>query len=205
LSAQVQAFSVLVNHFVELVAPWFLLSPWAPLRHAAGVCQVLFQILLIASGNLSFLNWLTIVPALACFDDEFAGWRLCFSRRTRERATAAYATSDSDSDAAPAGSVQSAAAGAAGEQSAAPGSSSVASTAAAPPPKDPAAALSPIPSDRQEVPSVWWRRVRLAIQTAFVLLVAYLSIDPVANLLSRSQVPLPCVFVSTLFAGRVGL
>lgn len=24
---------------------------------------------LIVSGNLSFLNWLTIVPSLACFDD----------------------------------------------------------------------------------------------------------------------------------------
>jgi len=32
---------------------------------------VLFQIMLILSGNLSFLNWLTIVPALACFDDGF--------------------------------------------------------------------------------------------------------------------------------------
>jgi hypothetical protein len=30
---------------------------------------VVFQAVLILSGNLSFLNWLTIVPALACFDD----------------------------------------------------------------------------------------------------------------------------------------
>ena len=28
-----------------------------------------FQVMLIVSGNLSFLNWLTIVPILACFDD----------------------------------------------------------------------------------------------------------------------------------------
>lgn len=27
------------------------------------------QVVLIISGNLSFLNWLTIVPSLACFDD----------------------------------------------------------------------------------------------------------------------------------------
>jgi hypothetical protein len=33
--------------------------------------MVLFQLTLILSGNLSFLNWLTIVPALACFDDSF--------------------------------------------------------------------------------------------------------------------------------------
>lgn len=32
---------------------------------------VLFQFAIILSGNLSFLNWLTIVPALACFDDGF--------------------------------------------------------------------------------------------------------------------------------------
>jgi hypothetical protein len=32
---------------------------------------VLLQVILILSGNLSFLNWLTIIPALACFDD---GW-----------------------------------------------------------------------------------------------------------------------------------
>ena len=35
--------------------------------------MVLFQVLLILSGNLSFLNWLTIVPALACFDDGLLG------------------------------------------------------------------------------------------------------------------------------------
>ena len=26
--------------------------------------------MLIASGNLSFLNWLTIIPAIMCFDDQ---------------------------------------------------------------------------------------------------------------------------------------
>lgn len=29
---------------------------------------------LIISGNLSFLNWLTIVPSLACFDDVSLGF-----------------------------------------------------------------------------------------------------------------------------------
>ena len=56
------------NHFVELVSPWFVLGP-RRLRHLAGVILVSFQIILILSGNLSFLNWVTIVPALACFDD----------------------------------------------------------------------------------------------------------------------------------------
>jgi len=61
---------VLFNFLAELVAPWFIVTPRL-FRHTAGVIMVLFQITLIFSGNLSFLNWLTIVPALACFDDSF--------------------------------------------------------------------------------------------------------------------------------------
>jgi hypothetical protein len=40
-------------------------------RLIAGSVIVILQIILILSGNLSILNWLTIVPALACFDDGF--------------------------------------------------------------------------------------------------------------------------------------
>jgi lipase maturation factor len=58
------------NHFVEVVVPLFVFGP-RRVRRAAGCLLVLFQVILIASGNLSFLNWLTIVPALACFDDAF--------------------------------------------------------------------------------------------------------------------------------------
>jgi len=59
---------VLFNHFIELVAPWMVFGP-RRLRHLAGVLLVLFQSLLIVSGNLSFLNWLTITVCVACFDD----------------------------------------------------------------------------------------------------------------------------------------
>ncbi len=58
------------NFMAELAAPWFVFWPRYA-RHIAGVVIVLFQITIILSGNLSFLNWLTIVPALACFDDSF--------------------------------------------------------------------------------------------------------------------------------------
>jgi len=61
---------VLFNFLAELVAPWFVFWPRVA-RHVAGVIIVLFQVTLILSGNLSFLNWLTIIPALACFDDGF--------------------------------------------------------------------------------------------------------------------------------------
>jgi hypothetical protein len=59
---------VLYNHFAELVAPWFEFAPGV-LRRVAGAVLLLLQVMLILSGNLSFLNWLTIVPILACFDD----------------------------------------------------------------------------------------------------------------------------------------
>jgi hypothetical protein len=60
------------NWLAELFAPIFVFWPRIA-RHIAGVIIVLFQITIILSGNLSFLNWLTIVPALACFDDGFWG------------------------------------------------------------------------------------------------------------------------------------
>ncbi|MDQ2645990.1 MAG: lipase maturation factor family protein [Myxococcota bacterium] len=59
---------VLVNHAVELVAPFFVFGPRRA-RLIAGTAIIGFQVLLILSGNLSFLNWLTIAVALACFDD----------------------------------------------------------------------------------------------------------------------------------------
>src|SRR5580765_892907 len=63
-------FGVLWNHFVELIVPWFSFGPRFA-RHISGIFLVSFQVVLILSGNLSFLNWLTIVPFLACFDDSF--------------------------------------------------------------------------------------------------------------------------------------
>jgi hypothetical protein len=59
----------LYNHLVELVSPWFLFTPRV-MRHVAGALMVAFQLILISSGNLSFLNYLTLVPVLAAFDDD---------------------------------------------------------------------------------------------------------------------------------------
>src|SRR5206468_4609973 len=52
----------------ELEAPWFAFWP-REARHIAGGVLLAFQVSLILSGNLAFLNWLTIVTILACFDD----------------------------------------------------------------------------------------------------------------------------------------
>ena len=81
----VATLGLLFNHVTELVVPWLLVAGrWA--TRVAGVFFVAFQVTLIASGNLSFLNWLTIVPALACFDDAFIGRMMPrgFARRAEE-------------------------------------------------------------------------------------------------------------------------
>ena len=67
-----QKLGVLFNHAAELAAPWLVVWPRAA-RLGAGVVMLAFQLTLIVSGNLSFLNWLTIVPILACFDDGLLG------------------------------------------------------------------------------------------------------------------------------------
>lgn len=58
------------NFLAEIVAPFFIFFPKIG-RHIAGAVIILFQFTIILSGNLSFLNWLTILPTLACFDDGF--------------------------------------------------------------------------------------------------------------------------------------
>jgi hypothetical protein len=60
---------VVMNHVVELGVPLLVALP-RPFRITAGAWFVAFQATLVLSGNLSFLNWLTIVPAIACFDDK---------------------------------------------------------------------------------------------------------------------------------------
>lgn len=61
---------VWVNHFAEIVVPWgyFLLQPVASI---AAIVTIAFQFLIMASGNLSWLNLLTIVLAIPALDDRF--------------------------------------------------------------------------------------------------------------------------------------
>ncbi|XP_070707773.1 lipase maturation factor 1 [Pempheris klunzingeri] len=61
-------FETLSNHLIELLFPFFTFLG-RRMCTVNGAIQILFQVVLIVSGNLSFLNWLTIVPSLACFDD----------------------------------------------------------------------------------------------------------------------------------------
>lgn len=86
-----QQFGVLWNHFVELVVPFASFGP-RHARNVAGFLMASFQGILIVSGNLSFLNWLTIVPCLACLDDSF--WARVLPRKLVARAMAAAAAAE---------------------------------------------------------------------------------------------------------------
>jgi hypothetical protein len=83
------AAGVVFNHLAELVAPLFVFTT-RRLRRGAGAIMLAFQVTLILSGNLAFLNWLTIVPILACFDDDV--WRRLLPRALVARAEAAGPT-----------------------------------------------------------------------------------------------------------------
>ena len=58
-----------MNHVVELGASWLLLAPFRALSTLGGAIQICFQLAILISGNLSFLNYLTILPFVWCFDD----------------------------------------------------------------------------------------------------------------------------------------
>lgn len=64
---------VVVNHVVELFVPfaYFLPQPYCGI---AGIVTILFQLTLIVSGNLSWLNWLTLVIAFTLLDDRWLSW-----------------------------------------------------------------------------------------------------------------------------------
>lgn len=61
-------FSVAFSHFVQIVVPFGLFAPQPVAAIAAGFAA-LHQLLLIISGNYSWLNWLTVVLALSATSD----------------------------------------------------------------------------------------------------------------------------------------
>lgn len=77
------------NHLVEVLAPFGVFGP-RRVRAVAGALIVAFQSILIASGNLSFLNWLTLIIGLACFDDQL--FLRALPRRFRDRLQARLLT-----------------------------------------------------------------------------------------------------------------
>ena len=56
------------NHFCELIVPFGYFLP-QPVASIAGILTIVFQALIMASGNLSWLNFMTIVLAVPMLDD----------------------------------------------------------------------------------------------------------------------------------------
>lgn len=68
LPAVLHKLEVLFTHFVEIAVPFLYFAP-RPWCQIAGALTILFQGTLILSGNLSWLNYLSIVLCIPLFDD----------------------------------------------------------------------------------------------------------------------------------------
>jgi len=80
LPASVHHAGVVINHIVEVAVPFAYFAP-QPVASIAGFTTIAFQLVLIVSGNLSWLNWLTIVLAFSVIDDRWLGWLRRISAR----------------------------------------------------------------------------------------------------------------------------
>jgi Lipase maturation factor len=67
----VHRYGVIFSHFCQLVAPIGLFFP-QPVSAIAGGFLIFHQLILIISGNYSWLNWLTLVLGVLAFHD--FGW-----------------------------------------------------------------------------------------------------------------------------------
>jgi hypothetical protein len=64
---------VVFNHIAELGVPFAYFAP-QPIAGIAGLVTIVFQLILIISGNLSWLNWITIVLCIPTLDDRWFSW-----------------------------------------------------------------------------------------------------------------------------------
>ena len=64
---------VVINHVVEVIIPFGYFAP-QPIAGIAALITIGFQGILIVSGNLSWLNWLTLVLCIPILDQRFLSW-----------------------------------------------------------------------------------------------------------------------------------
>ena len=68
ISAPMHRFSALVSHFVQVIVPFALFAP-QPVASIAAALIIFHQLVLIVSGNYSWLNWLTVILGISGFSD----------------------------------------------------------------------------------------------------------------------------------------
>ena len=66
-----------LTYFVEIATPILLLAPsrWRFLRHGTVLLHVALQLGILATGNYTYFNWLTIALCVPFLDDAFRGFR----------------------------------------------------------------------------------------------------------------------------------
>jgi hypothetical protein len=69
----VKQAGVAFNHVVELAVPFLYFAP-QPFAAIGGLLTIAFQLVLIVSGNLSWLNWITVVLCIPTLDDRWWAW-----------------------------------------------------------------------------------------------------------------------------------
>jgi hypothetical protein len=78
IPAPLHRFSALFSHFVQIVVPFGLFAP-QPIASIAAGFTILHQLLLIISGNYSWLNWLTVLLGFSGFSDNILSYALPLS------------------------------------------------------------------------------------------------------------------------------
>jgi Lipase maturation factor len=73
LPHSVHTAGVVFNHIAELIVPFAYFAP-QPFASIAGFITIVFQSVLIVSGNLSWLNWLTLVLCIPLISDKWLSW-----------------------------------------------------------------------------------------------------------------------------------
>jgi hypothetical protein len=66
----IHRIGVLFSHLIQLIVPFGLFFP-QPVATVAGILIILHQLILIISGNYSWLNWITISLAFTAFSDPY--------------------------------------------------------------------------------------------------------------------------------------
>ena len=69
---------VVGTYWIESVAPLLFFAPVRSLRILSALSQVFLQLLIIATGNYNFFNFLTITLSVSLVDDCFFGSSECY-------------------------------------------------------------------------------------------------------------------------------
>jgi len=70
LPAWVQKFSTAASLFIEIPVPFLIFAP-RRVRMIGAALMILLQLVIAATGNFAYFNWLTIVLCITLFDDRF--------------------------------------------------------------------------------------------------------------------------------------